>query len=434
MKCLRQVVSVIFVWQLLIGMLLAQTETDPTSVVAPAQDRELDELPPPITTGTYQQAALEVYEQPALEGYQQAAVDASQQPLIGMYKQQDPRSIWDLSAGASFYYLKPFSEVNTAYQRTTIVTGPVGNTSTAVGQTTTSNFDWNTQPAGAFWLGTSNENGLGLQSRFFFLGGNSQSQNVSLTSDQASSTNGTSSVTNVINPSPFTPSTFPGALPPVVAGSQSFSSPSQLLHAGYGRDDMNFRSTLKINAFDLEPTYGWKFGQSTLLVGSGLRYLQMTQTYAATLQNLGGGVASDFESLNLSNKFWGVGPTISGRFNRTLGTTGLKLFTSGRGSYLIGNSTRTATFTDQLNDPTGVTSGVNNTFVQRNSSIPTSTDVNMAVLDLELGLEYGKVIGNHYWYSRGAVVDQTYFNAGNASNTSGNLSLFGFQFSAGFDY
>ena len=37
-------------------------------------------------------------------------------------------------------------------------------------------------------------------------------------------------------------------------------------------------------------------------------------------------------------------------------------------------------------------------------------------------------------FVRAAAVDQTYFDAGNASSSSGNLGLFGVQFSLGVNY
>lgn len=428
MQSLRLFVGVAIIGHLFGATLLAEDNPDSTVgrasifLPSPSSDDEPNEI---------SAAAMEEYALPPAVDYPSSTPDRYQ---LQQYESESSE-IFKVTGGASIYYLKPYAEGNTAYQVTTITSGVTGGTSTAVGQTTNQNFNWDMQPAAAFWLGATTKSGLGIQTRFFFMGGSSQDAQISLTPGQAFSTpTPFSSISNVINPSPYTPPTFPGALPPVVAGSQSFSAPSQLLAAGVGRDDLSFGSTLKINALDLEPTFNWALERWTIQAGSGLRYLQMTQTYRANLQNLGGGAASEFETLSLSNKYWGVGPTVSGRFSRTVGETGLRLFSGGRASFLVGNSGRVAGLTDVLNDPLGLTTGVPGTFVQRYSQIPSSTDQTMTVLELELGLEYGRVIYNHYWYCRGSMVDQTYFNSGNASRTTGNLSLFGCQFTAGFDF
>lgn len=357
------------------------------------------------------------------------------QTKLGEFDSQ-PSGCWKLTGGASLYYLKPYAEGNTAYQTTTITTGSTGNTATVFGQTTNQDFDWNMKPAGACWLGVTNPSGFGIRARNFFFDGTSADALVSLTPGQASTPFGqVPSVTNVINPSPFVPQNFPGALPPVVAGSQSFSSPAQLLNVGVGQDDLLFRSSLKIDAVDIEPNFAWSAGNWSFLAGAGVRYLQIAQTYQAGLQNLGGGApASEFETLNLSNKFWGVGPTISGEFTWTFRGTGLALFASGRGSLLVGSANRLAVMTEVLNDPTGLTANGIPTFIQRESRIPNRTDVVLPVAELELGLEYGLDLGNKRLYFRGAVVDQTYFDAGNASRTTGNLGLFGCQVSSGLNF
>jgi hypothetical protein len=57
------------------------------------------------------------------------------------------------------------------------------------------------------------------------------------------------------------------------------------------------------------------------------------------------------------------------------------------------------------------------------------------VCELELGLDYGINLRQTYVFARAAVVDQTYFSAGNAStHGDNNLSLFGVQFSLGVNY
>ena len=368
---------------------------------------------------------------PASEGPNRVA-----QSKLSEFESQ-PCGCWKLTGGASLYYLKPYADGNTAYQTTTITTGPVGSTYTTSGQTITQDFDWNMKPAGAFWLGIANPCGLGIRARYFHFDAASADALVSLTPGQESTPPGqVPSITNVISPSPFVPQTFPGALAPNAANIQAFGAPSELLSvAGVGQDDLVFRSTLKIETVDLEPTFEWSAGNGSFLAGAGVRYLQITQTYQAGLQNLGGGgPASEFETLSLSNRFRGIGPTLSGEFTWTFNNTGLAFFVSGRGSLLVGSAHRLAVLTDALTDPTGLTGGGVPEFKQRESRIPTTTNIVLPMAELELGLEYGLNLGNKRLYFRGAVVDQTYFDAGNASRTTGNLGLFGCQVTTGLNF
>jgi hypothetical protein len=250
-------------------------------------------------------------------------------------------------------------------------------------------------------------------------------------------------VSTFISPSPFIPSFLPGALPPAVAGASSFGSPGAVLQlvnpltgTGIGEDRLTFASNLTIDAVDVEPVYAWTAGICRLIASAGGRYLHLSQNYRAALFNTGGGLPiNETQTLELSRNFTGGGPTVSGQVSCDLGSTGLALFGSARGSLLVGRSNQRVTFTQEVNDPAGL-SGVPGTpvFTRITSQIPSSTDTVLPVAEFELGLEYAVTVSQSRWFFRGAVVSQTYFDAGNASRSDGNLSLFGCQMSVGANY
>src|SRR5262245_13643292 len=223
---------------------------------------------------------------------------------------------WSALGGASLYLLKPYLDNNTAFQTTTTITNPVGNTTTTLGQTTTQQFDWDVTPAFAAWLGVVSPSGLGVRSRYFHFNGHSSSADTSLTADQAATPAGvTPAVSTFISPSPFVPAFLPGALPPAVAGASSFRAPGAVLPlanpatgSGIGADRLTFSSNLTIDGVDVEPVYAFTAGICRVLAGAGGRYLHLAQNYRAALFNAGGGLAiNETQTLEIGRNFTGGG-------------------------------------------------------------------------------------------------------------------------------
>lgn len=355
------------------------------------------------------------------------------------------RGGWDPVGGASLYLLKPYLHQNIAFQTTSTLTADsAGGTSLSDGRTDSRQFDWGVEPAFAVWLGAAGSSGYGVRTRYFRFNGSPGVANTSLNAQQAATPPGVNpAVSTFISPSPFIPDFLPGALPPVAAGTKSFGSPSPVLlianpqtGLGIGEDRLTFSSGLAIDAIDIEPTYAWACGGWQVVAGAGGRYLRLVQDYRAVLVNTGGGLPiSVTETLGVDRRFTGGGPTISGQFNRAIGSSGFELFGSARGSLLVGTTTQTTSYTQSLDDPTGI-SGVPGTPVHTriNSRIPTDTDATLPVAEFELGCAYVVTLTDTELYLRAAVVNQTYFGAGTASSAEGNLSLFGCQFSAGVRY
>jgi hypothetical protein len=297
-------------------------------------------------------------------------------------------------AGASAYYLMPFLQNNTAY----VVVNGADTTQT------NTDFTWNFQFAGAAWLGWVNEYGSGVRARVFHFDNDSNKLNISQ--------GGTGSIT------------APASLG--VPGGFAFGSPG-ILGTIFGGDQLSFQSGLQIDAADVEFTSEWQAGGLDVLLSGGGRYLRLAQSYHAMLANNAPTGATETQNLDANSEFNGGGPTVAvqGRWNAG---GGWAVFGMARGALLVGSTNRTITFHQVVVDPVGGLS-------QNNLAQTSSSGMQLLpVSELELGLEYGW--GNRFRQCllRGALVNQTYFGAGNASSGDGNLSLFGFQLTAGCCY
>ena len=69
-----------------------------------------------------------------------------------------------------------------------------------------------------------------------------------------------------------------------------------------------------------------------------------------------------------------------------------------------------------------------------NPGATNSKDTLLPITELEAGFEYTYRGSRLNPFVRLTAVDQTYFNLGSSTHDSGNLSLFGVQFTAGLNY
>jgi Legionella pneumophila major outer membrane protein precursor len=320
-----------------------------------------------------------------------------------------------LVLGASFYWMRPYSENNTAY-RTNVGLGGLSP------QTDTTNFRWNMVPGFAIWGGYTLEDGLGMRGRWFHLDAASNSEYATLGSPGA--------ITTSITASPNLPAL---PLPP---GAGTFGSPGLLLNTGLGRDLLDFKSTLRIDAADAVVTWTSIYGNWKFILGGGGRYLHMDQNYTARLSNhLADNVTSESQVISFNHNFDGGGPVVDLQTNFKVANTNFSFYGLGRGSLLVGQSHQITTYNQNVNDPKGLTNGGFFPVVSAvTPSVINYTDNVLPVAEVELGLEYGRTWGRSHFFTRSAVVSQTYFGAGNATRIDGNLSLFGFQWSAGINY
>jgi hypothetical protein len=355
----------------------------------------------------------------------------------------NPEGDGGLVGGGGFYLLRPFFRNNVAFQVVQNGIPPVGPT--VLAQTSTTNFDWNMQPAGAFWVGWTADCGLGVRGRYFFFDENSSPLGVFNTPTSALNPVPPGGFRYFINPSPLLQAT-PAPAGTVLTGvppQQLFSSPSTSL-TNLGAmggtttttgDLLTFTSKLQINAVDAEATFTYHSGGIWLIGSAGGRYLQLAQLYRGTLINhstLADGSASvETETLEYSQDFHGGGLTAAGQFGWQIGQTNLAIVASARGSVVVGANSQVTHFTHIIanNGSAVLVSPLN-----LDSQLSSSTDMVLPVLELELGLEYGIRLGGKRVFVRAAAVDQTYFGTGNASGGDSNLSLFGVQFSAGLNF
>ena len=341
---------------------------------------------------------------------------------------------WKVLGGGSFYYLQPFYQNNVAFGVTSSTTNAAGTVATGTSPTT--EFDWNMQPAFAFWLGAAGPDGFGFRSRYFHLDGNSSTASVDVTSQQY---NSPSAPIIAVTPSPFLFNTPAGNVPqqnPGLAG--LFGGPSPFIvnfpGAPSSVDHFAFTSDLRINAVDVECTAEWKCTCLSLVGGLGGRYLDFAQHYNGFLTNSAAG-ATLTETLQHSHSFQGGGPTISGQMNWRPFAANLSLFSSARGSLVVGRTNQETRGSRIINDPAGAFNPIGAPTMTANSfRVPFSNDDTVPVAELELGLEYASALKQSEVFVRGAVVDQTYFGVGNASKQDGNLSLLGFQVSLEINY
>jgi Legionella pneumophila major outer membrane protein precursor/BON domain len=316
-------------------------------------------------------------------------------------------------AGASVYVLRPFLDNNVAFTTTT----GLGTASPSTNSTT---FSWNAEPAYAIWAGYDFADGFGIRARWFHL---------DASSDTMTASNGPGLTTTGIRPSPNLP-TLPGTT------GNGFGSAGLLLNSGVGQDLLTFTSSLRIDALDAEATYDWQSDKWMFSFSGGGRFLSMKQEYHAALtNNPGDGVTSESQNLDFTHKFTGGGPTIDFQAAMRIGQSNFSVYANGRASLLVGRTTEVTNYSQIVSDPRGLTNGGAFPFSSVvNPTATNSTDTVMPITEIELGLEYGRDWGRSHWFVRAAAVNQTYFGAGSASHTDGDLSLFGGRFTIGLDY
>jgi hypothetical protein len=330
---------------------------------------------------------------------------------------QDSGSAHGFTGGASFYFLRPYLQNNTSFV-TTFNPGQPNS------QVISESFGWDFQPAFAGWIGWTSASGLGVRARYFEFSDSSE----------------TASLSNGITPAPQTQTTINpplGNFLPLSTGGTAFGSPGTLLNTGFGTDRLTFGSDLRIETVDLELTYQMNCCCGLFQIFGGGRYLNLAQGYHATLVNTGGGApVSEIQSFDASRSFQGGGPTCGLQWNLPIHGTGLSLYANARGSLVVGSNKDNVSFSQTINDPNGLIPGhmVPPAVLQINPMSSRTSDTVIPIAEAELGIEYCRQLGHSRLFLRGAAVSQTYFDAGNASQSTGNLSLFGVQGTLGISY
>ena len=135
----------------------------------------------------------------------------------------------------------------------------------------------------------------------------------------------------------------------------------------------------------------------------------------------------------MQRNFVGGGGVVGLQAAWRLGNTGLSLCVGGRGSLVVGHVNERESYVQTLNDPLGFVTPPGTT-VQNVGFASHPGDEVMPIAELELGLQYEIVFCRSKAFVKASMIDQTYFGAGSASQSTGNLSLFGLQVTLGIDY
>jgi hypothetical protein len=313
-----------------------------------------------------------------------------------------------IMGGAAVYFMRANFNDSTAFIITTNAAG-------ADAREATEEFDWHYHAGVAGWLGWSSQCGVGFRFRGFHYDQASEPIDTTLTQAAA--------VVRTITP--------PESLSPLIGTPpRGFQSPGIVLTGGLGEDSLHFTSDLLVSTIDAEATFAHEWCRCGMVVSVGGRYCQIRQNYEATLVNIPVQGISERSFLDADRNFYGGGPTMSLLTRWQIGRSGLSVFGSVRGSILVGRSRATATFTEVIEDSTGLAGGNQSNVVNSRSD----ENVVVPVGEIEGGLEYSRAIGRTRFFVRGGAVNHTYLEAGSPSNNDGALNLFGGVIAFGLNY
>jgi hypothetical protein len=183
------------------------------------------------------------------------------------------------------------------------------------------------------------------------------------------------------------------------------------------------RTDLDLTSVDVEGTYLVRGGQWSLLMGAGVRYVHISQDYAARL------IAANGTTLAGSgHNFNGAGPTFSADGRLPLRTGRFALYSNLRFSALFGDDRETY----YAQAPTGVIT----------NRAQSSMDV-LPIGELEVGAEYSWFARHCRFFVQAGFMGQVWWGAGNSSNidpiagttaAGSNFGLYGLALRGGFEF
>ncbi|MFO0865543.1 MAG: Lpg1974 family pore-forming outer membrane protein [Gemmataceae bacterium] len=237
-----------------------------------------------------------------------------------------------LRVGGGAMYLKPSYDTNPAYARVSNVPTPTLTSTTTTQQNFGSSYSWS--PYG--WLEYGIVDGLGVRGRFW----------------QYADTPATQTVFNNFVPGSLNTTQVISAFP---LGLGIISNPGG---AGAGfNDDLAFRSSLVLTAYDLELTREFRTSFLWISVSGGGRYAETTQTYDASLLSSpavagAGTVRSDLRS---SHHFDGFGGTLALEVGVPILESRWSVYGGTRGSLVYGSMREAASLSTTTTVPGGLT-------------------------------------------------------------------------------
>jgi hypothetical protein len=285
-----------------------------------------------------------------------------------------------LVGGAGVYYVRPYWENN-----------PAVATFTGLSIASEQDFDYQYEVAPYAWAGYVSEGGLGVRGRAFYYDYNADN----LTLTDASNT------VQLVTASPL--------------GLGIFTQGT----AGAG-ETLTIDSSLRLKYVDLEITQQFQIGSWWLLISGGGRWGEIAQNYDATLDDQ----ADDLQTVAIrsGHSFRGAGPTVAFEARRAF-CCGFALYGSARGALLIGDHKQNA-FLLSIDGDNDADSDLLFANSDEKSTLP--------VTELEVGCEFGKEIRGARLFVQAAVVNHTWFGAGNATNTASAITVSGDDFDSFF--
>lgn len=269
-------------------------------------------------------------------------------------------------------------------------------------------FNWDAETGPRVWAGYVTDQGLGIGVRYWKF-------------------DNTANQVNLVNPGGGVRietgffHNIPGFVPPLNIDSQE---------AG---DNLSISNGIDLDVWDLEVSQAFTFRDWMFQVLGGLRYANLRQSYEAGLLNeaaVVNGVPTRRQlNQRLAVDFEGFGPTLALELRRPL-LGGLALFGNARGAILYGYNDQTAVLLDtQTNLATGAVTVANPSARYRfHDTLP--------VTELEIGAEWSRTFRSARILFQGALVSQTWHNAGAPGVQQGeaDLGFFGFSLTTGLYY
>ncbi len=298
-----------------------------------------------------------------------------------------PQDHWIGGVGA--YVLKPhWSNGNAAVLTQQGVT--FGNTPASYG---TAQFSWDYQAAPAAWIGYVNCSGNGVRAGFF-----QYNQNVTGVS--------------------------------TVAAGQTIRDPSQFGSSSTVGTDFVTAQQLQVSMWDLEALRRGCCCDWSWMATAGVRYLYLNQGYQVDQYSPTG--VTQF-SANSRRFFNGAGPTLSLQARRQVGQRGAGVYGIGRGSLMFGSQN------------TSAASPINRR-ADNEGTFPVSAGTSywgvIPVMELEVGADYQRPMGNTTLVLKTGLVGLAFIDSGDAQSTSffsglgsqNTLGFFGANSSIGLTY
>jgi hypothetical protein len=229
-----------------------------------------------------------------------------------------------------------------------------------------------------------------------------------------------------------------------VAGVPGFTSPGPAATTfGLANDEVAFRSNLQLDVQEWEALYDLGGDAWWLRLSGGLRHVFMAQNYLAGRLNRGPGrsggaavnIVEDSDVVFSGQDFRGLGPSAGLGFRYPLGTTGLAVYGTAHGSAVFGRRhseafQRTVLTLQKIGG--------------RGPSTPTrsvglfhgeeSDDDVVSSMEYEVSVEWCADCGRAKVFVRTGLIDQEWFDLGNATGGNGDVNFFGLTAMAGIRF